>query len=67
MCCLSDDGYQISMAYRFHWVYYKRDVRVILKAGIHRFVVIISFVTINFIKKNFIYQLKNVCRGCGIL
>lgn len=55
------------MAYRFHWVYYKRDVRAILKVGIHRFVVIISFVTINFVKKNSTCQLKNVCRGCGIL
>lgn len=38
------------MAYRFHWVYYKRDVSFILKISVHSILIIVSFVIIKFIE-----------------
>lgn len=62
---MNDDEYRVSMAYRFHWVHYKKKCKsFISKVSIHNVLVIISSVTIKFIEKNFVSAYK-MCEGAA--
>lgn len=62
---MNDDEYRVSMAYRFHWVHYKKKCKsFISKVSIHNVLVIISSVTIKFSEKNFVSAYK-MCEGAA--